>query len=213
VVIGMLRWFYAQESGLACISGRVNQGKIVLSGSRLPPHCGKWENQCAEHRAGSARLSTFPMTEPTACRQGPMVRIHLAPALSQRQNVPATFDTLSAPRWLVLRASRGGTGSKYVTLRGGVRRAMPFLLVRSGCGAQGPQYSMRTKTVGLHVVSNHSADNHLRFRLACRALDVSPKPRSLYVIIGLSRSLRAKLTRSFRMLGRGTSTNSNPSCP
>jgi hypothetical protein len=72
---------------------------------------------------------------------------------------------------------------------------------------------MRTKTVGLHVVSNHTADNHLRFRLACRALDVSPKPRSLYVIIGLSRSLRAKLTRSFRMLGRGTSTNSNPSCP
>ena len=33
---------------------------------------------------------------------------------------------------MVLRARRGGTGSKYVTLRGGVRRAIPFLLVRSG---------------------------------------------------------------------------------
>ena len=31
-----------------------------------------------------------------------------------------------------MRARRGGTGSKYVTLRGGVRRAIPFLLVRSG---------------------------------------------------------------------------------
>jgi len=27
-----------------------------------------------------------------------------------------------------LRARRGGTGSKYVTFRGGVRRAIPFLL-------------------------------------------------------------------------------------
>jgi hypothetical protein len=35
---------------------------------------------------------------------------------------------------------RGGTGSKYVTLRGGSRRATPFLLVRSGCGARGPQF-------------------------------------------------------------------------
>src|SRR3984893_13357258 len=33
---------------------------------------------------------------------------------------------------MVLRARRGGTGSKYVTLRGGLRRAIPFLLVRSG---------------------------------------------------------------------------------
>ena len=34
----------------------------------------------------------------------------------------------------VLRARRGATGSRYVTLRGGLRRAIPFLLVRSGCG-------------------------------------------------------------------------------
>src|ERR1700730_18733957 len=32
----------------------------------------------------------------------------------------------------VLRARRGRTGSKYVTLRGGRRRSIPFLLVRSG---------------------------------------------------------------------------------
>jgi hypothetical protein len=38
---------------------------------------------------------------------------------------------------MVLRARRGATGSKYVTVRGGLRRAIPFLLVRSGCGAQG----------------------------------------------------------------------------
>jgi hypothetical protein len=41
---------------------------------------------------------------------------------------------------MVLRASLGATGSKYVTLRGGLRRAIPFLLVRSGCSAQGPQF-------------------------------------------------------------------------
>jgi hypothetical protein len=46
----------------------------------------------------------------------------------------------------VLRARRGGTGSKHVTLRGGLQRAIPFLLVRSGgcarssilCGQNGP---------------------------------------------------------------------------
>jgi hypothetical protein len=38
----------------------------------------------------------------------------------------------------VLRARRGGTGSKYVTLRGGVRRAIPFLLVRN-YGASGEE--------------------------------------------------------------------------
>jgi hypothetical protein len=35
---------------------------------------------------------------------------------------------------MVLRASRGGTGAKYVTLRGGLRRVIPFLLVRPGGG-------------------------------------------------------------------------------
>jgi hypothetical protein len=43
---------------------------------------------------------------------------------------------------MVLRAWRGRTGSKYVTLRGG-RRAIPFLLVRSGAVGKIP-YSMRT---------------------------------------------------------------------
>jgi hypothetical protein len=33
---------------------------------------------------------------------------------------------------MVLRGRRGGTGPKYVTFRGGLRRATPFLLVRSG---------------------------------------------------------------------------------
>jgi hypothetical protein len=32
----------------------------------------------------------------------------------------------------VLRGRLGGTGSKYVTLQGGLRRTIPFLLVRSG---------------------------------------------------------------------------------
>jgi hypothetical protein len=33
---------------------------------------------------------------------------------------------------MVLRARRGTTGSKYVTFRGGLRRAIPFLLVGQG---------------------------------------------------------------------------------
>src|SRR5258708_26540463 len=40
--------------------------------------------------------------------------------------------TSNVDSMMVLRARRGGTGSKYVTLRGGLRRAIPFLLVRSG---------------------------------------------------------------------------------
>src|SRR6266705_4063968 len=48
--------------------------------------------------------------------------------------------TSNVDSMMVLRARRGGTGSKYVTLRGGVRRAIPFLLVRSQVGVQGPQF-------------------------------------------------------------------------
>jgi hypothetical protein len=39
----------------------------------------------------------------------------------------------------VLRARRGATGSKYLTFRGGLRRAIPFLLVGpKGAGARYP---------------------------------------------------------------------------
>jgi hypothetical protein len=38
---------------------------------------------------------------------------------------------------MVLGARRGGTGSKHVTLRGGLRRPTPFLLVRSAV-SKGP---------------------------------------------------------------------------
>src|SRR5207237_6188163 len=48
--------------------------------------------------------------------------------------------TSNVDSMMVLRARRGGTGSKYVTLRGGLRRAIPFLLVRSDVGAPGPQF-------------------------------------------------------------------------
>ena len=48
---------------------------------------------------------------------------------------------------MVLRARRGGAGSKYLTLRGGVRRAIPFLLVRSaGAGRKVPLF-YASKTV------------------------------------------------------------------
>jgi hypothetical protein len=46
--------------------------------------------------------------------------------------------TSNVDSMMVLRARRGGTGSKYVTLRGGLRRAIPFLLVRSGGYAKSP---------------------------------------------------------------------------
>ena len=35
-----------------------------------------------------------------------------------------------------VRPRRGATGSKYFTFRSGLRRAISFLLVRSGCGTQ-----------------------------------------------------------------------------
>jgi hypothetical protein len=37
--------------------------------------------------------------------------------------------TSNVDSMIVLRARRGGTGSKYATLRGGLRRVIPFLLV------------------------------------------------------------------------------------
>ena len=83
----------------------------------------------------------------------------------------------------VLRARRGGTGSKKVTLRGGC--GGPFRSSSLGqVGAQGPQFDA-DKTVRLHVVSDPAADNRLRFGPACRELDASPsstrlRPRALF---------------------------------
>jgi hypothetical protein len=47
-----------------------------------------------------------------------------------------TAADLEVDSIMVLRARRGGTGSKYVTFRGGLRRAIPFLLVGSGAGEE-----------------------------------------------------------------------------
>jgi hypothetical protein len=41
--------------------------------------------------------------------------------------------TSNVDSMMVLRSRRGGTGSKYETLRGGVRRAIPFLVRSGGC--------------------------------------------------------------------------------
>src|SRR6185295_2025760 len=49
----------------------------------------------------------------------------------------------------VLRARRGATGSKKVTLRGG-RRAIPFLLVRSGCDGRDLLFYARKRS-GMHA--------------------------------------------------------------
>src|SRR6266850_31552 len=60
--------------------------------------------------------------------------------------------TSNVDSMMVLRARRGGTGSKYVTLRGGLRRAIPFLLVRSGGGARSSILcGQTTKRSCLHV--------------------------------------------------------------
>ena len=40
--------------------------------------------------------------------------------------------TSNVDSMIVLRARRGGTGSKYVTLRGGLRKAIPFLSLAQG---------------------------------------------------------------------------------
>jgi hypothetical protein len=45
-------------------------------------------------------------------------------------------------------------------------------------GAQGPQFDA-DKTICPHVVSDPDADNRLRFRPVCRALDVSPSSTCL----------------------------------
>jgi hypothetical protein len=41
--------------------------------------------------------------------------------------------TSNVASMMVVRARRVGTGSKYVTLRGRLRRVIPFLLIRSWC--------------------------------------------------------------------------------
>ena len=48
--------------------------------------------------------------------------------------------TSNVDSMMELRPRRGGTGSKYVTLRGGLRRAIPFLLVRSECDERDPLF-------------------------------------------------------------------------
>src|SRR5580693_2613070 len=92
----------------------------------------------ARHRAKPARQSsTLPMSGVWKRSQG---RTSEAPP-DERGGNRYVRPTATAPHsdstdsMMVLRARRGGTGSKYVTLRGGLRRAIPFLLVRSGCGA------------------------------------------------------------------------------
>src|SRR5258705_3371466 len=56
--------------------------------------------------------------------------------------------TSNVDSMIVLRARRGGTGSKYVTLRGGLRRGIPFLLVRSdGCARSSILCGQNGKTV------------------------------------------------------------------
>jgi hypothetical protein len=52
----------------------------------------------------------------------------------------------TSTRMMVVGARRGGTGSKYVTFRGGLRRAIPFLLVGSGACIKNPR-SMWDETV------------------------------------------------------------------
>jgi hypothetical protein len=53
---------------------------------------------------------------------------------------------------MVLRARRGGTGSKYVTFRGGLRRAFPYPPPRVKCGAHDVQpYVGRNGPAGMRI--------------------------------------------------------------
>src|SRR5580693_2002800 len=78
----------------------------------------------AAHSAGEARAD---------CQGGELIdRIAArAPGSSWRQSTRIVQlkrrPTSNVDSMMVLRARRGGTGSKYVTLRGGLRRAIPFL--------------------------------------------------------------------------------------
>src|ERR1700730_4679220 len=76
---------------------------------------------------GSGRITAPGSSGPQALR------------IVQRKRRP----TSNVDSMIVLRARRAGTGSKYVTFRGGLRRAIPFLLVRSGW-VRKVLYSMRT---------------------------------------------------------------------
>ena len=88
------------------------------------PHCGQSASSsssrrsgiCGCHSPGTGRITAPGSSWPQSTR---IVQLKRRP-------------TSNVDSMMVLRARRGGTGSKYVTLRGGVRRAIPFLLVRSG---------------------------------------------------------------------------------
>src|SRR5208283_1909032 len=75
------------------------------------------------HSPGTGRITAPGSSWPQSTR------------IVQRKRRP----TSNVDSMIVLRDRCGGTGSKYVTLRGGVRRAIPFLLVWSGRGVRGPQ--------------------------------------------------------------------------
>jgi hypothetical protein len=93
----------------------------------------------------------------------------------------------------VLRARRGGTSWKWATLRGGVRRAIPFLLVGSGCGARGPRSSIGCGQNGPAACGQRS---HRRQSVALRTSLPSARrvPPIFCVITGLSRA-RNPLTK------------------
>ena len=92
------------------------------------PHCGQRASPQAPLRRGArayaGAIRRVPAGSPRRDRAGRNRRA----SCSGSGGRPRTSTSMT-----VLRARRGGTGSKYVTFRGGLRRAIPFLLVRSGC--------------------------------------------------------------------------------
>jgi hypothetical protein len=85
-------------------------------------------NQDSRAKGGFFAVDRRTWAKDPSPRHGPRGTPHRGVA-----GVASNVDSM-----IVLRARRGGTASIYVTLRGGRRRGIPFLLVRLGRGARDP---------------------------------------------------------------------------
>ena len=112
-------------SPLAGLIRRRPRGARQLSGRPADRrHFGPRASPQAPHRRGARACAGAIRRVPAGSPRRARARHNRSASCSGSGGRPRRSNSMT-----VFRARRGGTGSKYVTLRGGLRRAIPFLLV------------------------------------------------------------------------------------
>jgi hypothetical protein len=123
-------------------------------GAFMPGSCVGNREVCADRQRGELIEPAVAAGAPVATSSCRTARACAAPFAGYRPDHRAEVEFAQSTRivqrkrrptsnvgsMMVLGARRGRTGSKSVTFRGGLRRAIPFVLVKSACGARGPLF-------------------------------------------------------------------------